>query len=139
MKDPFEEQLSRVTFRKPPTHWRKQILDTAIAARGDRRTQKPSIFKIALDFIFKPRPASWATAAAIWALALGLNLLPKEAGENLTLAASQTKPAIKAFAEERQQLASILQETAEPEQPASKPPRRSKPGDQSAAPIFTFA
>jgi len=147
--DDFEQNLRRQPFREVPSDWRASILQTARAAGNDPASAtlampgvadsgpsaKTNVWSLGWREWLWPCPQAWAGLAAIWLFIAGLNLTtpaqptmaqqrPRAVGEN--------EPTL---AEQRRELARLLDATLTEPKTAPKPP----PGPRSEVPAIAPA
>ncbi|MCX6911179.1 MAG: hypothetical protein NTY01_24495 [Verrucomicrobia bacterium] len=104
--DDFEKKLERQPMRVVPAAWRAQILREARLAA----TPEPAPWWRELLW---PRPLAWASLAAAWVIIAILHTATPGA---TTLSAQQTpspREAMQRFAEQRRELAALLDLSAE--------------------------
>ncbi len=137
-RDDFEKRLERQPMRAVPPEWRAQILREATAAVPDRRNtagkeRQPGTAATAWwRELLWPRPLAWASLAAAWVV---IAILHSATPAAPTLAAQPTASSsavLQHFAEQRRELAGLLDTATGPEAPHTTNP--SGPRSQLAVP-----
>ncbi len=106
--DNFERKLSQRNLRQAPAEWREEILRAANrAAECDSgRARQPWLALLTQRFtsLLWPSPKAWGALAALWIVALGINLSLREPERTVARAANVPSPEAMAQLEQQRRL-----------------------------------
>ena len=124
----FEKKLERQPMRAVPTAWRAEILREAVAAASDRRSlaqnnrcSEPAATVWWRELLW-PRPLAWASLAAAWVIIAILHTATPAAPMLVAQLTPSVREAMQRFAEQRRELAALLDFSAENAAPHKSQP-----------------
>lgn len=107
--DDFEKKLERQPMRAVPAGWRAQILREARLAA----TPEPSAWRAWVRELLWPRPMAWACLAATWVAIVILHMATPTGPAVVANQSSSPRETMQCFAEQRRELAALLNLSAE--------------------------
>ena len=126
--DDFEKKLEHQPMRSVPAAWRAQILRDAAAAVSDRRSlaqnnrcSEPAATVWWRELLW-PRPLVWASLAAAWVVIAMLHAATPAAPMLVAQQTPSSREAMQRFAEQRRELAALLDFSAENAAPHKSQP-----------------
>ena len=126
--DDFEKQLERQPMRAVPAAWRGDILREAVAAVSDRRSLAQDKWRSETAAtawwreLLWPRPLVWASLAAAWVVIAMLHAATPAAPMLVAQQTPSSREAMQRFAEQRRELAALLDFSAENAAPHKSQP-----------------
>jgi hypothetical protein len=116
--DDFEKKLERQPMRAVPTAWRAQILREARLAA----TSKPVPWLAWWRELLWPRPLAWASLTAAWVIIAILHAATPAAPMLVAQQTPSSREAMQRFAEQRREIAALLDLSAETIAPQKSQP-----------------
>jgi len=113
--DDFEKQLGRQSLRQPPTAWREEILQAALANLPPTVERLPAFFKLATWWreLILPARAVWGALAAVWIVIAAVSFATRDTAPVVAKAAPPTR-AVERALQAQQQLRAELVGWSEP-------------------------